>query len=289
VVNRFRSIGGTSLGPLAAILTAAAEYGRERGGFEKLKALNEWLADSTHLCDLFQPTPATRPLLTLLLSLEHRSRKELVRSGAAGIVTKFWSRLPGWVRVVFVVIPGALRDALPLRYWVAMLLGGIVGGALDVWIAHALVGPAHPLARTMVAIVLPIMFVGSYVASVGACIWRLWRLASVDVSEQGADSPEMPGLTEWLHQHIQDLAGLPVTGPPLTVGMLGARLGGGSYDLGGAELRKITTVGLASPLPEDMPVLVLARMSMSFPTLLSAMPLSLPQFLVAIWKTTQGS
>ena len=328
---RFRSIGGTSAGAIAAAVTAAAEYGRERGGFEKLKALNEWLAEGTHQRDLFQPTRATRPLLTLLFALERRGRQEPVGSGAAGIVTRFWSWLPGWVRVAFVVIPGALRDALPLRFWIATVLGAIVGGALDVLLARGLVDPGHPLARTVVALVLPVMFIGSYVASVGACVGRLWRLVSVDVPEQGfgictgltsAASSETPALTDWLHQRIQDLAGLPVTGPPLTVGMLSTKRVAGSDR--GIELRMIATSlslrqsfvlpiedqhflfreddmrrlfpgsvvdhlvatarrtdaaravptgHLALPRPEDMPLLVLARMSMSFPILLSAVPL----------------
>ena len=31
---RFRNIGGTSAGAIAAVITAAAEYGRADGGFE---------------------------------------------------------------------------------------------------------------------------------------------------------------------------------------------------------------------------------------------------------------
>ena len=299
---RFRSIGGTSAGAIAAALTAAAEYGRERGGFEKLRALNQWLEEGTHLRDLFQPTRATQPLLTLLLSLERRGRKEPAGSGAAGIVTRFWSWFPDWVRMVFVVIPGALRDAQPLRFWIATVLGGIVGGALDVLLARGLVGPDHPLARTVVAIVLPVMFIGSYVASVGACVWRLWRIALAEVPEQGfgtctgltSDAPsKTPALTDWLHQRIQDLAGLPETGPPLTVGMLSAKRLEGGDARSGIELRMITTAlnpgkSFEHTRPEDMPVLVLARMSMNFPILPSAVPLSLPEFIAAIWGTIQN-
>lgn len=57
---RFENIGGTSAGAIAAVMTAAAEYGRETGGFEKIKALPEDL--STTLIDKFQPTPQFAPL-----------------------------------------------------------------------------------------------------------------------------------------------------------------------------------------------------------------------------------
>ncbi len=44
--HRFRSIGGTSAGVIAAAATAAAEYGRREGtgGFEELESLPTWLA-----------------------------------------------------------------------------------------------------------------------------------------------------------------------------------------------------------------------------------------------------
>src|SRR5438105_157896 len=332
---RFRSIDAASGGAVAAALTAAAEYGRERGGFEKLKALNEWSADGTHLLELFQATRATRPLLELLLALERHGVKKPVGSGAVGIVTRFWSWFPGWVHLVFIVIPGALRDALPVRFWIATVLGAVVGGALDVLLARGLVGPGHPLARTVVAIVLPVMFIGSYLASVGACAWRLWHLASIYVPGQGfgictgltpVPPSKTPALTNWLHEQIQDLAGLPTTGPPLTVGALRAKYVGGIDTDIGIELQMIATSSSlrqsfvlpiegerflfredemrrlipapvvdhliatthrtetaqsvpsgysALPRPEDMPVLVLARICLGFPILLSAVPLYL--------------
>lgn len=66
---RLRSIGGTSAGAIAAGLTAAAELRRRRGslaGFEELARLPEFL--QKNLTSLFQPTPATRPLFEVLLT-----------------------------------------------------------------------------------------------------------------------------------------------------------------------------------------------------------------------------
>ena len=330
---RFRSIGGTSAGAIAAAVTAAAEYGREREGFEKLQALNAWLGTGTHLLDLFQASRATRPLLTLLLALERRGRKGPTGPDLKGIITRFWSWLPGWVHLVFVVIPGALRDAMPLRFWLATALGAVAGGAVDVALARGIVDAGHPTARTVAAIILPVMFIGSYLASVGACAWRLWRILSVDVPAQGFGictgltserKSGTPALTDWLHERIQDLAGLDAKAAPLTVGALRATRAASTGADVGIELRMITTslsLGRSTVLPiedeqylfrEDdmrrlfpgrvvdhlvacaprpnparptpagyrwlppadaMPVLVLARMSLSFPVLLSAVPL----------------
>src|SRR5213595_2982651 len=59
---RFQSIGGTSAGAIAAALTAAAEYSRNRGTivFDKLDAIPQWLGQSSwgrnsNLLNLFQP------------------------------------------------------------------------------------------------------------------------------------------------------------------------------------------------------------------------------------------
>src|SRR5262245_57223168 len=66
---RFRCVGGSSAGAIAAAATAAAEYGRETGGFEKLSTLQEELGQGTFLRDLFQPSKKTRPLMKFLLDL----------------------------------------------------------------------------------------------------------------------------------------------------------------------------------------------------------------------------
>ncbi len=65
---RFRNIGGTSAGAIAAALTAAAELGRNvpGAGFEKLETLPEELG--CRLLSLFQPSPETRPAFAVLLS-----------------------------------------------------------------------------------------------------------------------------------------------------------------------------------------------------------------------------
>ena len=53
---RFKSIGGTSAGAIAAALTAAAEHGRETGGFEKLQEVQNDLGREGFIVGLFKPT-----------------------------------------------------------------------------------------------------------------------------------------------------------------------------------------------------------------------------------------
>lgn len=67
---RLRSIGGTSAGAIAAAFAAAAEYRRQEdastAGFNQIGDVAEELG--SNLLGLFQPTPATRPLFQLLLA-----------------------------------------------------------------------------------------------------------------------------------------------------------------------------------------------------------------------------
>lgn len=65
---RLRNIGGTSAGAIAAALAAAAECGREnpQGGFPRLAELPGFLAE--HLTSLFQPSPKARPAFKTLLT-----------------------------------------------------------------------------------------------------------------------------------------------------------------------------------------------------------------------------
>ena len=74
---RFQSIGGTSVGAVAAALTAASEYSRRYGS---LKGFNQVLLEvpqelarahssgGTRLRSLFQPVPGARALLELLIA-----------------------------------------------------------------------------------------------------------------------------------------------------------------------------------------------------------------------------
>ena len=74
---RFNSIGGTSVGAMAAALTAAAEYSRRHGsvaGFNEVllklpRKLGECVGENTRLFSLFQPVQSTRRLFQLFVDL----------------------------------------------------------------------------------------------------------------------------------------------------------------------------------------------------------------------------
>ena len=57
---RIKSVGGTSAGALAAVLVAAAEYARASGGYDRIADLPDEISDI--LLSLFQPEPKFRPL-----------------------------------------------------------------------------------------------------------------------------------------------------------------------------------------------------------------------------------
>lgn len=63
---KFRSIGGTSAGAIAAVAASAAEYNREGIGFSKLEWVQEWLSADSNLRNLFQASTETKPLFDVL-------------------------------------------------------------------------------------------------------------------------------------------------------------------------------------------------------------------------------
>ena len=133
---RLGSVGGTSAGAIAASVAAAAEYGRENGGYEELAALPEWIGSDGHLAKLFQPQKATRRLYALLLAaISHTRAKpfwvtlEAVRRFPLATAC---GALPGAALVVLAVLEGdgALQIAAVLGGLLLALAGGAVGLAL---------------------------------------------------------------------------------------------------------------------------------------------------------------
>src|SRR4051812_13213805 len=112
---RFRSIGGTSAGAIAAALVAAAEYGREHGdpgAFVAVAALPADLAEEVGgrslLLRLFQPDAATDALFAVALGLMTGGRR-----GAAGAALRRFWRFPaiGVAIAVAGVLPVLLTGA----------------------------------------------------------------------------------------------------------------------------------------------------------------------------------
>jgi predicted acylesterase/phospholipase RssA len=309
---RLKNVGGTSAGAIAAAVAAAAEYGREQGGYEELLALAGWLGAPGNLSGLFQPQKATRGLYALLLtSVAHKGRTRPLWILASSLrrfpITALGGAAPGIALLVLGVLEGS--GALT---WAAVA-GGVLLAA-----AGMLTALAVRLLRQAKKTIPRNMF--------GMCTGMPGHNAS------------RPALTPWLTGIIDAAARRPEGAGPLTFGDLWAGPDGDSAaatpDEAWLRLEMVTTnvtnhraerLPSASreysfdpdefmalfpadvvqwmldhppplarqaserrdqelrrqlalplrPMPHaaDLPVVVSTRMSLSFPVLLSAVPL----------------
>ena len=233
---RFKNIGGTSVGAMAAALAAAAEYGRRNGhdeGFEVLRQLPGRLArevtdggvKKTRMASLFQPEPRARRLFELFFkavqlygqpSLNFEQDKKVgakdVETGSpcralrlfCSAVFAYWR----WVLLCAVPVPAVsvvlLLWAGPADWKLNLSLGlvGLVGGLVSVFVG-GLIG--------LVLGVLNDLRKGLVDNDLGLC--RGFT--------NSGDEDELPGLIQWLHRGVQRAAGLdPKVDRPLTFGDL---------------------------------------------------------------------
>jgi predicted acylesterase/phospholipase RssA len=190
---RFRGIGGTSAGAIAAAITAAAEYQRRekngsRKGFDLLEDLPRQLGGEAKkgkrklLC-LFQPQPSTRRLFAVL-----------VRTLNKGSTTSRWL---------------SVFKGLLMAYWPAAVLSIIVAWAVaqsGAWFTALL----------LLVIALPL--------SIGAWVYlditRKMVANGFGLCKGMTEEKDIEALTPWLHDMIQTAAGLGKEDDPLTFGAL---------------------------------------------------------------------
>ena len=81
---RFRNVGGTSAGAIAATVTAAAEGRREgkNGGFAALREVADAIGEPNLVLGLFQPRPENRSVFELAVKMMDARAK--VRARCAG-------------------------------------------------------------------------------------------------------------------------------------------------------------------------------------------------------------
>ena len=310
---RFKNLGGTSAGAIAAAGAAAAELGRSTGngsGFDELEQLPSLLAartpnGKTRLFSFFQPQTGPAPLFRIC---------------AAGLGGGVRAPLRVLAAAVLVFPVTAVLGALPGTWlgWVALGQSGWMAAVTVVLAVGALVlGPTLALSLRFIqrtASALPANFYG---------------LCS---GMPGAEGAPGDALTPWLEAFYDRLAGVDARGAkPLTFGDLSGAsdpihlemmttcvtmarpfrlpfrddadvrearmfyfkpeelsrlfservvkwLASHPRPAEGAESEarrnRFASLGLL-PLPaqEDIPVVVAVRMSLSFPILLSAVPL----------------
>lgn len=310
--HRLRSIGGSSAGAIAAAAAAAAELGRgtEGGGFARLAALPGELAavdadGRTLLQRLFQPQPATADALGLFWTWRAAPPPDRVRA-LLGAVRRH-GRAPWWVHLAGAVVVGG-AGALFVAATAFEQPWGMAGAAalfllgLAVWVLGAVLGQvgvgALRVGRAAVAGVD-----GNHLgvcngrtapgsSTPGLTDWLHTTLQSLagrgdddvvtygDLAGVGVDLVTMT--TDLTHGTAEpfpltrrtwafaeaDLRALfpdPVvdhllrTSPPATDDELGAALAASGLHL--------------LPPATDLPILLGARMSLSFPVLISAVPL----------------
>jgi len=137
-VYRLRSVGGSSAGAIAAAAAAAAELGRDNGGFDKLATLPDDLTakvagKDSRLFTLFQPQPKMRRLFRLVTA--GLGTVKLVRASAmAGAALRAWSPYAaagaalGVILVVLGFVLGGPAQWVSLVAGIVLALIGIVVG-----------------------------------------------------------------------------------------------------------------------------------------------------------------
>lgn len=312
-----RSIGGASVGAIAAIGAAAAQYKRNRvrktgtgrdDGFFLMAKLPRRLRESvdgrTRLFSLFQPCARLAPHFHVIVA-------GMNAGDQAGLLRRVGRVLLALLRNFPL---GAMVGAglWLLGYFVS---SGLLGGHWpDALLANVMSGLWFGLSLVVAGLVFAaLQFVG------GAWIGLRHNRCGI-CSGLRTHPGNPPALTEWLHGMVQEIAGLPPdqpltfghlrrSEPPIELALMSTglselrahRLPHSSADLVfcASEIahlfppeivewmkaqsqptrhRKHTLALLKDdyyfmPDPDDLPVVFAARMSLSFPVLLQAVPL----------------
>lgn len=185
---RLSSIGGTSAGAIAAAVTAAAEFAREKGGYLRVAEIPNEI--SVNLLRLFQPRPHLRPLFNILVAVMSAKSKTGKVIGAVLAAVKGYpihaALIPGLVLVAGIGL-------LPYGGWTAFTV--------------------------LVALILSMILLGWRIF--GALTRELpdsgWGMCRGRTEE----GHEFPALTDWLADKIDEVAGrAPRQDTPLTFGDL---------------------------------------------------------------------
>ncbi len=315
--HRLYNIGGASAGAIAAVAAAAAEYGRQTGGggFDVLAGIPDELATTdpttgeTKLQGLFVPQDNTRTYFDLIW--------EQRKLGDAGAFARLRS-----------LVPTVLARSSVVPSPIVALAAFVLPIAALVWL---ILDPA-PATIAFAVLALLVGAVVYFVARLVAGARALLASAPAQLKENrhglcsGASVGDHVGLTEWLHERIEQMAGpTRVAEPagerrPLTYGdlrvyeiglvtlttnlsqsssenfpfddntwafaadditaLFPAAVAGHIIDRGrvatstSRQREQLEGQGLLQlPPADELPILLGARISLSFPVLLSAIPL----------------
>ncbi|MGY0196784.1 hypothetical protein ACWA7J_17085 [Leptothrix sp. BB-4] len=219
---RFHSLGGTSVGAIAAAIAASAEYQRRLGsdaGFDVLRRVPETLAEPiavtgrasevthgietwpTRLLSLFQPgTDAGVRLLRLFLAANPTGQPDI----------GFWKRL--WLAFLEStrVYRSAYAVALLLALAAVLATWGGGGGWVQPWSPRQFV---HVLLMLVAVVVAALLLVGLRLYSdLDAGLLKRHLGLCTGLGQPGSGK----GLTDWLHDSIQWAAGRHSHETPMT-------------------------------------------------------------------------
>ena len=184
---RFRSIGGTSAGAIAAAVVAAAEHNRAKGGFDRVDALRRDLAEEkdgkTLMLRLFAPDARMRALFESLTGFMLLGKFRAILNACR----LFWRAV-----------------APPVAIVVAAILVTAFAGADAVYV----------VAAVLAAVLL--LLVG--LLTEGILAIRALGENDFGICHLGpeAGTADDPALTPWLYEQIQLAAGRTKDGPSLT-------------------------------------------------------------------------
>ncbi len=249
---RFRSLGGTSAGAIAAAVTAAAEFGRETpwdgqpSGFNRLDALSEQLCEAGFLLSLFQPEPKLKPLMDALMAIlgispdpqTGKSRRSGSNEGSKP--KKSWfQRMQELLDITRRTSPASARKGAVWGVLGSGVLALVLGtlAAIAFGIAGWLTGNSVALGDYLLGVgVLAVLFilldrllgVGTLAAGAVDLYNALFKMLPANLfgictglTHQGSEAdPTRLALTDWLSMSINNLAGWDPTGRPLTFGDL---------------------------------------------------------------------
>ncbi|MBV9440768.1 MAG: patatin-like phospholipase family protein [Candidatus Eremiobacteraeota bacterium] len=199
---RFKNVGGTSAGAIAAALTAAAERRRaldgSDAGFQRLSEVPAYLAADERLFKLFSPNTGTRALFRTVVGLFGRPR---FRPAAAA----------KWLGLVW---------AFPL----AALVGAVPGVAFAIAVVRTYAITEHWLWAFALAIAVVTTVLGMTAAIGPALLRDAMRVLPTNffglvTGVDDTDRTSRDALCTWLTDELERTAGL-TPGTPLTFGML---------------------------------------------------------------------
>ena len=309
---RLKNIGGASAGAIAAVAAAAAEYRRQSSpnkddisGFEDLNKVPNDIG--SNLVKLFRPTPVFQPLFNFLLAmLENKNKKkaeaadEKKLSFLGKIIRKIGLTLKYFSIAPFATLIGSLICLTGLVYSVTQQAYGFVCFIITIWFLLLVLAPTLKvkklLSKNLVAQNFG-MCTGlreGKKASTSHPALTEWLCDQIDGIAYGQDylksSDRVPLTVGDLSKHDISVKAMTTdlsTGRPYEL-----PLQTGVFYFKKKELQQLFPAYvvkyicelprnekrdqdgyLAMPLDDEIPAIMIARMSLSFPVLISAVPL----------------